>query len=362
MILGPRIFSTGEIVYGAKQARSYAQIDSFDDALAHVRRLKAAGRAQRARTTTSRAASSASSSSQAARAREHAGGGRGRSPSFGLDMTHRRRRQFDPRAQHPARSMFYEDVLSFFSADQDQLHAHPGGDLRRAGGRPLLARRTPTCSPSRSSSAHIPPTELRGRQCAPRHRPRGQLRRRRQRPRGAQAGQARRAGLHRRPRPAGRRRARIGSCGRSSAAALSPMEALQAGTIVPPASLGMDADIGSLEAGQAGRPRGARRRPHRRHPQQREGPSRHGGRAALRPPHPQRSGHRRSQARRSGGRRRPNERRPHRRRFRHRRLAAPRPFTGRVADLDDVQARKAIFALSDTAQRQAPSTWTCPSR
>jgi imidazolonepropionase-like amidohydrolase len=42
-ILGPRIFSTGEIVYGAKSADVYAQIDSIDDALAHVRRLKAQG-------------------------------------------------------------------------------------------------------------------------------------------------------------------------------------------------------------------------------------------------------------------------------------------------------------------------------
>jgi imidazolonepropionase-like amidohydrolase/Tol biopolymer transport system component len=43
LILAPRIFSTGEIVYGAKAADVYAQIDSLDDALAHVRRLKAQG-------------------------------------------------------------------------------------------------------------------------------------------------------------------------------------------------------------------------------------------------------------------------------------------------------------------------------
>ena len=42
-IVAPRIFSTGEIVYGAKSADVYAQIDSLDDALAHVRRLKAQG-------------------------------------------------------------------------------------------------------------------------------------------------------------------------------------------------------------------------------------------------------------------------------------------------------------------------------
>ncbi|MDQ3140537.1 MAG: amidohydrolase family protein [Pseudomonadota bacterium] len=43
LILGPRTFSTGEIVYGARAPGAYAVIDSYDDALAHVRRLKAQG-------------------------------------------------------------------------------------------------------------------------------------------------------------------------------------------------------------------------------------------------------------------------------------------------------------------------------
>jgi imidazolonepropionase-like amidohydrolase/Tol biopolymer transport system component len=42
-ILSPRIFSTGEIIYGAKSPDVYAEINTFDDALAHVRRLKAQG-------------------------------------------------------------------------------------------------------------------------------------------------------------------------------------------------------------------------------------------------------------------------------------------------------------------------------
>lgn len=42
-LLAPRTFSTGEIVYGAKAADVYAQIDSLDDARAHIRRLKAQG-------------------------------------------------------------------------------------------------------------------------------------------------------------------------------------------------------------------------------------------------------------------------------------------------------------------------------
>lgn len=42
-ILAPRTFSTGEVIYGAKAAGVYAEINSLDDALAHVRRLKAQG-------------------------------------------------------------------------------------------------------------------------------------------------------------------------------------------------------------------------------------------------------------------------------------------------------------------------------
>ncbi len=43
LILAPRIFSTGEIIYGAKAAGRFAEIGNFEDALAHVRRLKAQG-------------------------------------------------------------------------------------------------------------------------------------------------------------------------------------------------------------------------------------------------------------------------------------------------------------------------------
>ena len=42
LILGPRIYSTGEIVYGAKST-NYNKIENLDDALAHIRRLKAQG-------------------------------------------------------------------------------------------------------------------------------------------------------------------------------------------------------------------------------------------------------------------------------------------------------------------------------
>ncbi|MEO2173526.1 MAG: amidohydrolase family protein [bacterium] len=41
-ILAPRIYSTGNIVYGAKST-SWSPVDSLDDALSHIRRLKAQG-------------------------------------------------------------------------------------------------------------------------------------------------------------------------------------------------------------------------------------------------------------------------------------------------------------------------------
>ncbi|MDP4605527.1 MAG: amidohydrolase family protein, partial [Erythrobacter sp.] len=43
LTLAPRIFSTGEIIYGAKAPDVYARIDTYEDALAHVRRIKAQG-------------------------------------------------------------------------------------------------------------------------------------------------------------------------------------------------------------------------------------------------------------------------------------------------------------------------------
>ncbi|MGE3396068.1 MAG: amidohydrolase family protein, partial [Sphingomonas sp.] len=43
LVLAPRTFSSGEIVYGARSPGRYALVDSYADALAHVRRLRAEG-------------------------------------------------------------------------------------------------------------------------------------------------------------------------------------------------------------------------------------------------------------------------------------------------------------------------------
>ncbi|MCB2112607.1 MAG: PD40 domain-containing protein [Parvularculaceae bacterium] len=42
-LTGPRTFSTGDAVYGAKAPGFFSEIENYDDALAHVRRLKAQG-------------------------------------------------------------------------------------------------------------------------------------------------------------------------------------------------------------------------------------------------------------------------------------------------------------------------------
>ena len=43
LILGPRIYSTGTILYGANSPTAHARIDSYDDALFHLQRLKDMG-------------------------------------------------------------------------------------------------------------------------------------------------------------------------------------------------------------------------------------------------------------------------------------------------------------------------------
>ncbi|SOB78587.1 Imidazolonepropionase [Sphingomonas guangdongensis] len=114
-LLAPRIFSTGEIVYGAKAAGVYAQIDSIDDALAHVRRLKAQGghsvknynqprRDQRQQVV---------EASRRENMQVVAEGG----SLFGMDMTLIADGNSTLEHNVPL-DVFYEDVLSFFSQSQ----------------------------------------------------------------------------------------------------------------------------------------------------------------------------------------------------------------------------------------------------
>lgn len=245
LILGPRTFSTGTIVYGAKQAGNYAQIDSLDDALAHVRRLKAQGahsiknynqprREQRQQLT------------EAAR-REGmqvvAEGG----ALFGLDMTHIADGNSTVEHNVPL-STFYEDVLSFFS--QSKTYYTPTLVVTFGGlaadpywrahtdvfEQPILKR-------------HVPPSRLAAENVRREIAPESDY---------VDDDSAREAHkLAQRGVPVS-----IGAHGQQSGlgphwelwsfvrGGMTPMEALQAGTIVPARSLGMARDIGSLEVGK----------------------------------------------------------------------------------------------------------------
>ena len=111
-LLAPRIFSTGEIVYGAKANGIYAQIDSLDDALAHVRRLKSQG-GHSVKNYNQPRREQRQQVDEASR-RENmlvvAEGG----SLFGLDMTIVADGTSTLEHNIPL-STFYEDVLSFFS-------------------------------------------------------------------------------------------------------------------------------------------------------------------------------------------------------------------------------------------------------
>lgn len=245
LALGPRIFSTGEVVYGAKQARNYAQIDSLDDALAHVRRLKAQGahsvknynqprREQRQQLT--------------AAARQEgmqvvAEGG----ALFGLDMTHIADGNSTIEHNVPL-STFYEDVLTFFSASKTYYTPTLVVTFGGLAGDPYWRAHTDVFEQP-ILKRHIPPAQLRADNA--------------RRPIAPEADyvddeSAREAHkLAKRGVPVS-----IGAHGQHDGigshwelwsfvrGGMTPMEALQAGAIVPARSLGMAKDIGSLEAGK----------------------------------------------------------------------------------------------------------------
>ena len=245
VILGPRTFSTGTIVYGARQAGNYAQIDSLDDALAHVRRLKAQGahsiknynqprRDQRQQLT--------------AAARQEgmqvvAEGG----ALFGLDITHIADGNSTVEHNIPL-STFYEDVLSFFS--QSKTYYTPTLVVTFGGlaGDPYWRSHTDVFDQP-ILKRHIPPGRLAAENVRREIAPEGDY---------VDDESAREAHkLAKRGVPVS-----IGAHGQQSGlgphwelwsfvrGGMTPTEALSAGTITAARSLGMDKDIGSLEAGK----------------------------------------------------------------------------------------------------------------
>jgi imidazolonepropionase-like amidohydrolase/Tol biopolymer transport system component len=243
VIIGPRTFSTGEPVYGAK-SRGYAQIDSFDDALAQVRRLKAQGghsiksyiqprREQR---------QMVHEASRREGMQVVAEGG----ALYGFDMTLIADGAATLEHNVPL-STFYEDMLSYFSQSKTNYTPTLVVTFGGLAGDPYWRSHTDVFEQP-ILKRHVPPTEL--------------------------AASARRATAPdadyvdddsaREARKLAKRGVlvSIGAHGQQDGigshwelwsfvrGGMSPIEALQAGTIVPARSLGMDADIGSLEAGK----------------------------------------------------------------------------------------------------------------
>ena len=245
IIVAPRIFSTGEIIYGAKAADVYAQIDSLDDALAHVRRLKAQGagsvknynqprREQRQQVVTAARQEGMEVVSE--------GGS-----LFGMDMTIIADGNSTLEHNIPLR-VFYKDVIDFFAQSKTNYtptlvvsYGGPAGDpyWRQATDifmHPLLKAHTPPADLAAAGARRVKAPEA---DYVDADNAREALRL-------AKRGVLVSIGAH-------GQQAGIGSHWELWSfvrGGMTPVEALRAGTIASAQSLGMAKDIGSLEVGK----------------------------------------------------------------------------------------------------------------
>lgn len=245
MTLGPRMFSTGRVVYGARNPYAYAQIDTLEDALDHVRRLKAQG-APSVKNYNQPRRDQRQMVVEAAR-RENmlvvAEGG----SLFGMDMNLVADGNSTLEHNVPVMTM-YEDVLQFFG--QSDTNYTPTLVVAYGGlaGDPYWRQATNVWEQP-LLAAHTPPAILRAQTARRTTAPESDF---------IDDEVAREA-----KKLAGRGvKVSIGAHGQQAGigthweiwsfvrGGMSPLEALQAATIVPGRSLGMEREIGSLEVGK----------------------------------------------------------------------------------------------------------------
>ncbi|MWV27605.1 amidohydrolase family protein [Aurantiacibacter rhizosphaerae] len=245
MILGPRMFSTGRIIYGARNPYAYAQIDTLDDALDHVRRLRAEG-APSVKNYNQPRRDQRQMVVEAARQENMLVVAEGGS-LFGMDLNLIADGNSTLEHNIPVMTL-YEDVLQFFS--QSNTNYTPTLVVGYGGlaGDPYWRQATNVFEQP-LLMAHTPPAILRAENARRTTAPEGDfvdddIARESAKladrdvlvsigAHGQQAG----IGTH----------WEIWSFVRGG---MTPLEALQAATIVPAKSLGMDREIGSLEVGK----------------------------------------------------------------------------------------------------------------
>ncbi len=245
LILGPRMFSTGRVIYGARAPGAYAQIDSLEDALDHVRRLRAEG-APSVKNYNQPRREQRQMVVEAARQENMLVVAEGGS-LFGMDLNLIADGNSTLEHNIPVMRM-YEDVLQFFSQSNSNYTPTLVVGYGGLAGDPYWRQATNVFEQP-LLMAHTPPAILRAETARRTTAPEGDF---------VDDDIAREA-LRLAERGV---EVSIGAYGQQAGIAAhweiwsfvrggwSPLQALQAATIAPARSLGMDGEIGSLEVGK----------------------------------------------------------------------------------------------------------------